>query len=140
MAGHPHARANFDVWAVWETGFDELLMVDDPTAIADTFESLRQLDPNECAWNDEHAGVNHQPAPVGDAVLAWEFYGGPTNVDRYIAVQQQDTLVMMAVLWMGGPGLDLTREQVDAVIADATANYGTLDVVGLPGKVVGRSQ
>ena len=117
------ARVSFDVWADWQTGYDEFLMVDEPAVIAETFETLRQLDPNECAWDDERPGISYQPAPVGDAVLAWELYGGPTNVDRYIAVQQQDTLIMMQVLRMGDvpEGQDLTREQVDAVIAAATA-------------------
>ena len=117
------ARGNFVVWAPLQTLFYEFLMVDEPAAIADTFEALRQLDPNECAWDDEHPGISYQPAPVGDAVLAWELYGGPTNVDRFIAVQQQDTLIMMQVWRMGDvpEGLDLTREQIDAVITAATA-------------------
>lgn len=117
------ARGSIVVWAPLKTRFDEFLMVAEPAVIADTFETLRELDPNECAWDDEHPGISYQPAPVGDAVLAWELYGGPTNVDRFIAVQQQDTLIMMQMWRMGDvpEGQDLTREQVDAVVAAATA-------------------
>jgi hypothetical protein len=80
-------------------------------------------------------GAAYDPAPIGTDVIGYEVDGGAGAIDRVVVVED-DGVVIVVIANRHSPvseGENLTRSQVDRLVATAVANLDTAGHLLNPG-------